>query len=178
MTHIVTIAGSPSNSSKSAAVLALARRTLFDLGVSGESINVRDLNAEDLLYARTDSPSIANTFEWVAQADGILVATPIYKAAYSGILKAYFDLLPANAFAGKVVLPIATGASPTHTLAIDYALRPVLVALGSSHILNGVYLLDSQWITTENKFQLDALTSERFTVILKDFARLLDQQGS
>ncbi len=64
----------------------------------------------------------------------VVVATPIYKAAYTGGLKALFDILPQSALRGKTVLPLATGGSPAHLLAIDYALKPVLSALGASDL--------------------------------------------
>ena len=63
----------------------------------------------------------------VANAQLIVVATPVYKAAYSGLLKVFLDLLPQTALAGKTVLPLATGGSPHHMLALDCALRPVLL---------------------------------------------------
>ena len=56
----------------------------------------------------------------------VIVATPIYKAAYSGLLKVFLDLLPAEALRGKTVLPLASGGSVAHLLALDYALKPVL----------------------------------------------------
>ncbi|MBT2490161.1 NAD(P)H-dependent oxidoreductase [Streptomyces sp. ISL-96] len=75
----------------------------------------------------------------VAQADALVVATPISKAAYSG-------LLPQHAFTGKPVLPLATGGSPAHVLAPDYALRPVLTSLGAQ-VCQGRFVLDRH-ITT------------------------------
>ena len=53
------------------------------------------------------------------------------------------DLLDEKALAGKVVLPIATGGSPAHLLALEYGLKPVL-SLGARHILAGVYATDKQ----------------------------------
>jgi FMN reductase len=72
------------------------------------------------------------------------VATPVYKAAYTGALKALLDILPPQALRNKTVLPIATGGSPAHLLVLDYALKPVLGALGASDILQGVYVTDGQ----------------------------------
>jgi FMN reductase len=54
------------------------------------------------------------------------------------------DLLPQKSLAGKVILPIATGGTLGHLLAINYALKPVLSELGASQILAGVYVLDTQ----------------------------------
>jgi GNAT superfamily N-acetyltransferase len=68
------------------------------------------------------------------------VATPVYQAAYSGLLKVFLDLLPQFAFRGKAVLPLVTGGSPAHVLAVDYALRPVLSQLGAAHIGQGWFV--------------------------------------
>jgi len=86
----------------------------------------------------------------VAKADVVVVATPVYKAAYSGVLKVFLDLLPQTGLQGKTVLPLATGGSPNHMLALDYALRPVLQSLGAKHILPGIYATDAQVAVTES----------------------------
>jgi FMN reductase len=178
MSLIVTIGGSPSGPSKSASILEIARHRLEQGGFATHAIAVRNLNTEDLIYGRYNSPELQSTFEIVRQADGVIVATPIYKAAYSGVLKVYLDLLPANAFANKIVLPIATGGSPAHSLVIDYALRPVLVALGAPHILTGVYLIDSEMKPSEanadpGALQLEASAEARLFGAVDELARRL-----
>ena len=75
----------------------------------------------------------------------MLIATPIYKAAYSGVLKSFLDLLPQDALRGKTVLVLGTGGSAGHLLALDYALKPVLAALGARHILDSIYAVDAQF---------------------------------
>jgi len=52
----------------------------------------------------------------VAAADVVVVAVPVYKAAYSGLRKVFLDLLPQTALKGKTVLPLGTGGSPHHML--------------------------------------------------------------
>jgi len=91
------------------------------------------------------------------------VATPVYKAAYTGALKALLDILPPQALRGKTVLPIATGGSPAHLLVLDYALKPVLGALGASDILQGVYAIDGQLQLDKEGYQfIDMEIRERF----------------
>jgi len=72
------------------------------------------------------------------------VGTPIYKASFSGLLKAFLDLLSPAALKGKIVLPLATGGSNAHFLALDYSLRPVLQALGASVVLPSVFATEQQ----------------------------------
>lgn len=161
MFDVVTIAGSPSAASRSSAVLGYARQTLEGAGLHTAAISVRDLPAIDLVYGRFDSPAVQQAAELIEHARSVIVATPIYKAAYSGVLKSFLDVLPQKALAGKLVLPIATGGSPAHMLAIDYALNPVLASLGVRHLLRGVYMLDSQIQIVDGQVEFDAIAAER-----------------
>lgn len=144
MLDVVTIAGSPSAPSRSAQVLELARARLEAEGLRCSSVVVRDLDPADLVYARPDGPSVAEAIGLVQASRAVIIATPVYKAAYSGVLKAFLDLLPPGILADKPVLPITTSGSLAHCLALDYALKPVLSALGARHVLAGVCVLDSQ----------------------------------
>lgn len=141
---ILLIAGSPSERSRSAALLDAVQLHLELRGDAVERVLIRDLSPQALVLADVAHPSIAHAVAKVARAQAIVVATPIYKAAYSGVLKLLLDLLPQTALKGKIVLPIASGGSPNHMLALDYALRPVLQWLGADHILPGVFATDGQ----------------------------------
>ena len=141
---ILTISGSPSANSRSTKLLDHIASRLQRQGVLTQELVVRDLPAEDILFGRFDSASIRAAGEQIDRASGIVIATPIYKAAASGVLKAFLDLLGQNALAGKVILPIGIGGSPAHLLAIDYSLRPVLAALGATQVLSSVYAIDKQ----------------------------------
>lgn len=143
MTTILTISGSPSATSRTAQVALLVAERLRRMEFDVEYLSVRDLPAQELLAADTSAPMLGHAAEAVLRADGIVVATPLYKAAYTGLLKAFLDLLPQSALDGKSVLPLATGGTFAHVLAIDYALRPVLAALGARHVVPGCFLLDA-----------------------------------
>lgn len=59
------------------------------------------------------------------KADAVIVGTPIYRGSYTGAFKNFFDLVPNDALAGKVMGVMATAGSRDHYLAIDHALRPL-----------------------------------------------------
>nr|WP_218628370.1 MULTISPECIES: NADPH-dependent FMN reductase [unclassified Variovorax] len=142
------IAGSPSSPSRSTALLESVGSRLHGRGARIERVTVRELPAQALLRAEWEHPDIAHAIAQVAQARVVVVATPVYKAAYSGVLKVFLDLLSQGALKGKTVLPLATGGSAHHMLALDYALRPVLQALAARHILPGIYATDAQITAT------------------------------
>lgn len=142
--HITSISGSPSERSRSAWLTQFALTRLEGIARRSEHITLRDLPAGPLLGAQAGDPAIARALDAVAAAQLVIVGTPIYKAAYAGLLKVFLDLLPPDGLRGKTVLPLATGGSPAHLLALDYALKPVLSALGARHVLDGVFATDAQ----------------------------------
>jgi FMN reductase len=148
MATVLTISASPSATSKSAATRRLVDEQLGALGHTVHALDARELPPAALLGADTSHPAIAAALRLFEQAQGVVVVTPVYKASYSGLLKTLLDLLPQSGLAGKVVLPLATGGSTAHVLAIDYALRPVLSSLGPAHVVQGYFLLE-QDITRE-----------------------------
>ncbi len=162
MTTVLLVAGSPSERSRSAALLAAVQQRLRERVVRTDRLALRTLDAEALLQADVGHPDVVEAARRVAEAGAIVVATPVYKAAYSGVLKVFLDVLPQSAFKGKTVLPLATGGSPHHMLALDYALRPVLQSLGARLILPGVYATDAQVVVTpEGAHQLAPELSTR-----------------
>jgi FMN reductase len=152
---VLLIAGSPTERSRSAALLERVGQQLARRGITVERLRIRDLSPQALLLADFGHRSVVDAIHQVARAQAIVVATPVYKAAYSGVLKVLLDLLPQTALKEKAVLPLATGGSPHHMLALDYALRPVLQSLGARHILPGVYATDAQvTLTPEEAYVL------------------------
>ncbi|MFJ7314820.1 NADPH-dependent FMN reductase [Pseudomonas sp. NPDC098747] len=141
---VVSLGGSPSLRSRSGVLLAHSQRWLQQQGVEVVSYQVRDFPAEDLLHARFDSPKVLDLLQQIENADGLLIATPVYKASFSGALKTVLDLLPERALNHKIVLPMATGGSIAHMLVVDYALKPVLSALKAQEMLQGIFAEDSQ----------------------------------
>ena len=144
MALIVTVSGSPTAGSRTAQLNDWVADVLSPQGFEVARINVRDLPPADVLHARLDSPALREPLGLIERAQGVVVASPVYKASYTGVLKSFLDLLPQLGLTGKVVLPLATGGTLAHVLAIDYGLRPVLSALGAQHVVSGLFILDKQ----------------------------------
>ena len=171
---VVSVGGSPSTRSRSGVLLERSRQWLQDRGVEVVTFQVREFPAEDLLHARFDSPQVRHFQDLVAQADGLVVSTPVYKASFAGALKTLLDLLPERALEHKVVLPIATGGSIAHMLAVDYALKPVLSALKAQETLQGIFADDSQIAYGDGKLPSGSANADPAQLADALQARLLD----
>lgn len=150
MAKIVIINGNPSLTSRLTAIIEYVEKILETSGFEVSRIDVAKLPPEDLIHTKFESEYIVKANGLVAEADAVIIASPVYKASYTGVLKTFLDLIPEKGLAGKIMLPLFIGGSLAHLLAIDYSLKPVLSALGGRHILGGVYTVDSQVVRTED----------------------------
>ncbi|MFJ9407630.1 NADPH-dependent FMN reductase [Streptomyces sp. NPDC101393] len=174
MATVLSVSGSPSATSRTARLLRHLDAQLTDEGHHVVPLDVRNLPAQALLGADFGHPAIVEATALFAQADGIVIGTPVYKAAYSGLLKSLLDLLPQYALAGKTVLPLATGGSTAHVLAIDYALRPVLSSMGAGHIVQGWFVLDRHLAVREDgALTVDPSAQEGLDLVLDQFSGAL-----
>ncbi|MCA1027386.1 MULTISPECIES: NADPH-dependent FMN reductase [Cytobacillus] len=177
MTNVVIISGSTSNNSRLNGLEQEAIAFLNKKDVSYEQITVRELPAEDLIHAKFDSPAIIAANEKVEKSDAVIILTPVFKASYTGVLKAYLDLLPQKGFVDKSVLPLVIGGSFGHLLMIDYALKPVISSLGAETVLQGVYVLDKEIERTEDhRFFVENHVKERLDKELNRLHSLLSMK--
>lgn len=146
MARVLLIGGSPNSDSSSSTLLEYLGRRLEARGAQTEHLEVRTLPAEALMRCDGSNPSLRNAQQRLERTDGVVLGTPIYKASITGLLKAWLDTLPQYACRGKVILPVATGASLTSVMALDAALQPVLTSMGAEHTLPGLFWL-ADWIS-------------------------------
>ncbi|ASK63827.1 FMN reductase (NADPH) [Virgibacillus phasianinus] len=177
MSEIVIISGSPSESSRSDQVLKYLGTLLNQENFSVSHISVKNVPHEDLFLGKYDSPAIQDIAALIQNAKGVIVGSPVYKGAYSGVLKALLDVLPQDVLRHTPVLPLMTGGSMSHLLAIEYSLKPVLATL-KGHNLKGLYLLDSQIDKQKENPIIDEGILERTNKQLYYFIELVNNQGA
>lgn len=169
---IIAISGSPSISSKTALLAELVLRQASESDAA-RHFRVSSVPPAALLNGDLQDPILAQMVDAVANAHGIIIATPIFKASYSGLLKAFLDLLPQFALAGTAVMPIATGGSLAHALALDYALRPVLQSMGARHVIQSHLVVEQQMTLCAGGLQLDMASSEALRHAVEHFRHTL-----
>ena len=84
----------------------------------------------------------------VLDADALIVASPTYKATYTGLLKLFLDQFGQGELRGLPTFALMLGGSASHSLAPELTLRPVLVEIGASCPAPSLYLIDSEYDTS------------------------------
>lgn len=128
---VVLLVGNPAPDSRTLEVgRELAGRLTDELG--GDGFDTIDLAGLAPWVFGADRGDVIAAQKRVAAADILIVATPVYKASYTGLLKAFLDGFGPNALSGTVAVPLVVSASAAHALVGEVHLRPLLVELGAS----------------------------------------------
>ncbi|MGB4777612.1 CE1759 family FMN reductase [Microbacterium sp.] len=130
----------------------LAAATLARLAEDGivaivDTIELRDL-AHDItnnLLTGFAPPALETAVGTVVSADALIAVTPIFSTSYSGLFKSFIDVLDPDALTGMPVLIGANAGTPRHSLAIDYAIRPLFAYLHADAVSTGVFAASSDW---------------------------------
>lgn len=138
--RIVVVVGNPSPGSRTlAAAVELAGRVARRLGVDGLPVEL-DLAAMGHALLSWGAEPVTDAVRTVIAADALVVASPTYKASFTGLTKLFLDQFDRDALGGIPTVPMMTGGSLAHCLAVEVHLRPVLVEIGASCPTRGVYL--------------------------------------
>jgi FMN reductase len=140
----VVVVGNPKPNSRTRAAAELVAEKLT--GVAPQHvIDVVDLGAGLLEWG---DPKVAEAKEIVKSADLLVIASPTFKATYTGLLKLFLDQFGAGELGKFSTFALMLGGSLAHSLAPELTLRPVLVEIGASCPAPGLYLLDSDYETS------------------------------
>jgi FMN reductase len=147
--HIAVVTGNPKPASRTHAVALAVAAALAPAGETSGTAAASPPLVVDLaehasrLFDWSD-PELTRLTAEVAAADVAVFASPTYKAAYTGMLKAFLDRYGSNGLAGTVAVPVMTGGWPGHLLAVEVHLRPVLVELGATVPARGLYVTEPE----------------------------------
>ena len=115
--------------------------------VEAQVFELRDL-AHDItnhLLMGFAPPKLEQALDAVSSADGLIAVTPIFSTSYAGLFKSFIDVIDPQALTDLPVLIGATGGTSRHSLAIDYAIRPLFTYLHAIPVTTGVFAATSDW---------------------------------
>lgn len=125
----------------------LARLAEQDIEVEVASFDLRDVASDIMnnLVTGFPSPKLEKVIEAVTSADGLIAVTPIFTTSYSGLFKSFFDILDNQSLTDMPTLLGATAGTARHSLAIDYAIRPMFTYLHAVVVPTGVFAASEDW---------------------------------
>jgi FMN reductase len=139
-TRVAVVVGNPKPASRTLSSAVHVARELTghepDLVVDLAELGPRLLDWSD--------PEVTGLVAQVGDADLVVVASPTYKATYTGLLKIFLDRFAAGTGLTGVAVPLMLGAGPAHALAPELSLRPLLTELGAVVPVPALYVLDAQ----------------------------------
>lgn len=129
------------------ATATIAELAASDVSATADVIELRDL-AHDItnnLLTGFAPPALESAINSVVSADALIAVTPIFSTSYSGLFKSFIDVLDPDSLTGKPVLIGANAGTARHSLAIDYAIRPLFAYLHAAPVSTGVFAASSDW---------------------------------
>ena len=136
--RVAVLVGNPKPQSRTLAAACHLAREL----TGADADLVIDLASLGIALLDRDDEEVDHLVAAVGAADLVVVASPTYKASITGLLKLFLDRFPSGGLTG-VTVPLMLGAGPTHALAPEYTLRPVLTELGALTAVPGLYLQEA-----------------------------------
>jgi FMN reductase len=139
MTTVAVVVGNPKPRSRT-----LAAATYVAESLVGAPDLVVDLATVGPALLDWSEPDVTDLVKQVGAADLVVVASPTYKAAYTGLLKLFLDRFAGGTGLSGLAVPLMLGGSPAHTLAPEVHLRPVLTEIGGTVPGRALYVVDAQ----------------------------------
>jgi FMN reductase len=142
---VAVVVGNPKPASRT---LEAATKVASSLGGATPSVVVDVVTLGSGLLSFGDA-AVGTAVAMVRSCAAVVVASPTYKASFTGVLKLFLDQFPSGGLSGLVAFPLMLGGAWQHALAPEVFLKPVLVELGATCPVRGLYLLDSDYESPE-----------------------------
>ena len=142
---IGVVVGNPKPRSRTRDVAeAVATAAAGAAGLTGSDRIIVDLADLGPSLFDWSSPDTKAAVDGIAACALVVVASPTYKASYTGLLKSFLDWYGTTGLRGVTVVPVMVGAGLQHALAVEVHLRPVLLEIGATLPTRGLYVTEAQ----------------------------------
>lgn len=163
----------------------LSRAARLELERAGAVVDVQTVELRELAHDITDAmltrftgERLGVVVESIRTADAVIAVTPVFNVGPSGLFKSFFDAMDIEIWKDKPVLLGATAGTPRHSLAIDYAIRPMFAYLKSQIVPTSVFAAAADF-GADTEGQADALPlSSRIRRAAAELAMMLRTAGA
>jgi FMN reductase len=181
---IVVSAGASDPSSTSMLADRLAARTVAGARERGVEVTVSVIELRTLaneiaagLVSQINGPGLKAAIEKLAEADGIIAATPIYKAGVSGLFKSFFDLLDNDLLIAKPIAPAATAGTARHALVVDEAMRSLFAYMRALTVPTALFAATEDWADTALEGRIERAALELLLLMESRLAEQIREQS-
>ena len=145
----------------------LSRAAAAALGRTGAEVEVTTVELRehahditDALLTRFPGERLSMVIEQVRAADAVIAVTPVFNVGPSGLFTMFFDAVDIELWKGKPILLGATAGTARHSLAIDYAIRPMFGYLKAEIVPTSVFAASADFgADTEGQADEQTLTA-------------------
>ena len=143
------------------------------------TIELRELATDisSALVTQLVTPGLKQAVTVLAEADAIIVATPVYKAAPSGLLTSFLDVLDNDLLIAKPVILAATAGTARHALVADDQLRPLFAYLRTMTVPTSLFAAQEDWIDPALSTRIDRAALELVLLTESEFARKIRDES-
>lgn len=124
-------------------------------------------------------PKLQHAVEVLGRADGIVAASPVYKAGPSGLFTSFFQMLDNDLLIAKPVVLAATAGTARHALVVDDQMRPLFAFLRTMAAPTSVFAASEDWNDPALADRIDRAAYELVLLMESDFAgKIKDESWS
>jgi FMN reductase len=152
LTLVVVTAGTSDPSSTRMLADRTAQRVSELASRRGHEVQVRVIDLRQLateittaLISQLTGPKLHNAIAALAEADGIVASTPVYKAGASGLFTSFFQVLDNDLLIAKPVVLAATAGTARHALVVDDQLRSLFAYLRTATVPTSLFASSEDW---------------------------------
>jgi len=151
---------------------------------SGKHVAVRVIELREIateittaLTSQLIAPRLQQAIDVLAAADGIVVATPVYKAAPSGLFTSFFHVLDNDLLIGKPVVLAATAGTSRHALVADDQMRPMFAFMRALPVPTSLFAAPEDWGDGALDKRVDRAATELLLLMESGFARAVREES-
>jgi FMN reductase len=142
---LTVVVGNPKPMSRTRAVAeAVGRAAASAAGLAAPQPHVIELAELGPQLFDWSATSVQEATRALSASTLAVIATPVYKATYTGLLKSFLDWFGQTGLAGVTAIPVMVGGTPGHALAVEVHLRPLLVEIGATVPTRGLFVLEHE----------------------------------
>jgi FMN reductase len=158
-------------------LVALAAQRGHTVNVSVVDLRALATDVTTAITSQLTTPKLAQAVETLRYADGILAATPVYKAGASGLFTSFFHVLDNDALIGKPVVLAATAGTARHALVADDGMRSLFAYLRTLTAPTSLFAAPEDWGNPALNKRIDRAARELILLMESGFARKLREES-